>query len=178
MGLRNTTTQWGTLARGLHWGMAALFVLQWLAGEYDEVFGGRSFHVSLGIVLATVLIVRLGWRLANPVPQLPPGTPAFAALLGRLVHYAWYFLLIALPITGQVYVQAKNKLVSFFGLFDLPILIAKNPGLAEQAEEAHKTLATLALVLLAVHVAAALKHHFIDRDDVLRRMWRGTPSLD
>lgn len=177
MSMRNTSTEWGSLARGLHWGMAGLFVLQWLAGEFDEAFGGRGFHVSLGIVLALLLLVRLAWRLVNPLPRAVPGTSAMAALIGYLVHWAWYALLIALPITGAAYVQAKNKVVSFFGLFDLPIFIAKNRQLADLAEEAHKTLAVLALVLFAVHVAAALKHHFIDRDDVLRRMWRGAPTL-
>lgn len=173
MPVRNTSTAWGALSRGLHWWMAGLFVLQWLAGEYDDLFGGRSFHVSLGIVLATLLVLRLAWRLANPVPLPPPGTSPLTALVGRLVHYAWYGLLIALPVTGQLYVQAKHKVVSFFGLFDLPLLIAKNPQLAELAEEAHKTLAVLALVLLGLHVGAALKHHFIDHDGVLRRMWHG-----
>lgn len=174
--LRNTTHAWGSVSRGLHWGMAGLFVLQWLAGEFDDLFGGRSFHVSLGSVLAALLLLRLAWRLANPVPQAPLHTPPLAALSARLVHYAWYALLIALPITGQVYVQAKHKAVSFFGLFDFPFLIARNPQLAEMAEEAHKTLAVLAVVLLALHVAAALKHHLIDRDDVLRRMWRGVAA--
>jgi len=177
MGLRNTSTAWGSLARGLHWSMAALFVLQWLAGEFDEAFGGRGFHVSLGMVLAVLLLARLAWRLANPLPRPPPGTSAMAALAAYLMHWAWYAVLVALPVTGALYVQAKNKIVSFFGLFDLPILIAKNKPLAEIAEEAHKTLAVLALMLLAIHVAAALKHHFVDRDDVLRRMWRGTPPL-
>jgi len=177
MGLRNTSTAWGWPARGFHWVMAALFGLQWLAGEYDEAFGGRGFHVSLGIVLALLLVLRLAWRLTNPVPNPPPGTSALVALASQLTHWAWYALLIALPVTGQMYVQAKNKVVSFFGLFDLPLLMAKNPQLAELAEEAHKTLAVLFLVLLGLHVAAALKHHLIDRDDVLRRMWRGTPPL-
>lgn len=178
MGLRNSSTEWGSLARGFHWVMAALFVLQWLSGEYDDAFGGRGFHVSLGIVVVFILIARLAWRLMNPTPHLPPGTPALMHLASRLMNLAWYAILIALPVTGVVYLQAKNKTTSFFGLFDLPIFIAKNPQLAETMEEAHETLAVLALVLLAVHVAAALKHHYFDRNDVLSRMWRGTPPLN
>ena len=173
MSLRNSATAWGTGARSLHWLMAGLFCVEWMAGEFDDAFGGRGFHVSLGLLFLGLLVIRALWRLANPVPALPASSPAWERRAATWVHVGWYAVMAALPLTGLAYQQFKARTVSFFGWGELPQWLPTNNSLAEIAEELHEGLASFALILLALHVAAALKHHFISGDDVLTRMWRG-----
>jgi cytochrome b561 len=174
MGWRNATDGWGIGTRALHWLMALMLVLQWVGGQEDDWLGGVGLHVSFGLTLMVLAVLRLGVRLsAGPAPQLPPGTPAFAARLASTLHVAWYLWFIAMPLTGVIWRQARGKLVSWFGLFELPALVAEDKALAGLAHEAHEVLGWVAVGLLALHVAAALKHHFISRNNVLTGMTRG-----
>lgn len=171
MNTLTTAERWDPVHRMLHWGMAGLLVLQWIAGAFDDLFGGRGFHLSLGITLFALLLFRLAWRLSHAAPPQPAGTPPWAHAAAAAVHWGWYVLLIALPVTGLIMRQAKGKIVSWFGLVDLPSLFEVNKQLSKQMEEWHEGLAWIAVALLVVHAAAALKHHYLDRDAVLRRMW-------
>ncbi len=173
MTLGNTQQQWGVISRLQHWGMAGLLVLQWLAGEFDDVFGGSGFHVSLGIGLLLLLLVRLSWRLYAVVPDHPPAAPTWEKWVARATVWAWYTVLLALPMTGLAYRHARDRDTSFFGWFDFPRLVSPDREFAHLLEEIHEWLAWAAVVLLALHVAAALKHQLIDRDGLLRRMWSG-----
>lgn len=169
----NTANSWGRMARLLHWTLAALLILQWFAGEYDDAFGGRRFHVSLGLTLMVLVLLRLIWRATQPVPAAPSSSPGWERALARLTHYAWYVLLIALPLSGIIAVQGEGRTIVWFGLFDLPNVVPVDKGFAHDMEELHEALSTVFLVLLGVHVLAAIKHQFVDRDGLLRRMWRG-----
>ncbi|MBI4694947.1 MAG: cytochrome b [Gammaproteobacteria bacterium] len=173
MSVRNRIDTWGLGARLLHWSMAALFALQWVAGAWDDLFGGRKFHIGLGLLLAALTILRLVWRATNPTPALPESGPAWERLVAKLTYASWYLLMIVLPITGTTYVQLKGKVASFFGLWDVPTFLAADKPLAHTVGEVHETIAICFLVLLALHSAAAFKHHFIARDGILLRMLRG-----
>lgn len=170
MGLKNSSTEWGSLARFFHWAMALMFVVQYLAGEYDDAFGGSRFHVSFGLSLVGLILLRLIWRLANPVPTPIAGSKPWERTAARAVHYTWYMLMFALPLSGMVWRQASGKPLAFWGWFKLPVWIDKDKALAHNAHEVHEWLGTIALILLALHIAAALKHHYIDRDATLKRM--------
>ena len=173
MSFRNRIDSWGLGARTLHWTMAVLFVLQWLAGEFDDLFGGRGFHISLGLTLAALTMLRIVWRLANPTPALPASSPAWERLAAKCTYAAWYVLMIALPITGVACVQAKGKIASWFGIFAVPEFITADKAFAHTLEECHETLAIAMLAVFALHTAAALKHHYIAKDRILLRMLRG-----
>ncbi|MBK9656868.1 MAG: cytochrome b [Rhodanobacteraceae bacterium] len=161
---------YGAVARALHWLMAALMILQWFSGEESKAFGGMSFHFSLGLTLMLLVLIRLGWRVTHPVPALPSSAPAWERTVARLMHLSWYLLMLALPLSGILYRQFRGKTTSWFGLADLPAWLSPDKYWAHQSEDIHKILGTVFLVLLTLHVVAALKHHFIDRDGVLRGM--------
>ena len=161
---------YGAVARALHWLMAALMILQWFSGEESKTFGGMGFHFSLGLTLMLLVLIRLGWRVTHPVPALPASAPAWERTVARLMHLSWYLLMLALPLSGILYRQFRGKTTSWFGLADLPAWLSPDKYWAHQSEDIHKILGTVFLVLLTLHVVAALKHHFIDRDGVLRGM--------
>lgn len=169
----STTTQgYGRTARALHWLMAVLLVVQWFSGEYDDWLGVRT-HMSIGISLMALVLVRLAWRVTHPAPPAPASAPAYERVAARAMHAAWYVLMIALPLSGILWRQFRGKLTSWFGMIDMPQLLTVDAGWAHWMKEAHEVLGVVFLVLLGLHVLAALKHQFIDRDNVLRSMLSG-----
>lgn len=167
---------YGAVARALHWLIAALMILQWFSGEESKAFGGMGFHFSLGLTLMLLVLVRLGWRVTHPAPPLPQTSPAWERGIARIIHLSWYVLMLALPLSGILYRQFRGKITSWFGLADMPAWLTPDKYWAHQSEEIHKILGVVFLVLLTLHVVAALKHHFIDRDGVLRGMLLGSPG--
>lgn len=178
MTLRNTSSHWGLVARVLHWLFLFLIIGAWYAVETREEFAKGTperaewmrLHISLGITLFALVWVRLGWRLSGEIPagiQAPP----LQMMAARLVHFALYAIMIAMPVTGLLTVQLEDRVVSWFGLFEFPALVGPDQEVAELLEEAHTdVLWPLLLALVGVHAAAALWHHFRLKDDTLRRM--------
>lgn len=125
-------------------------------------------HKELGLLALMLVIVRLVWRLINITPSL--NIPQLERIAARAVHWAFYGFMFAMPITGWLVTSAAGLQPSFFGLFLFPNLIAPNQNLLPLLEEIHKWLGYGLIATIVLHVAAALKHHFIDKDDILRRM--------
>lgn len=172
---RNSSERYGAVAQFLHWGMFVLIALNFIGGEVmgelpkKTAIRGFAFdaHETLGLIVLFLLFLRISWKMANPAPVEPgPGWQRNAA---RIAHALLYVLLVAIPITGYVMVNAKGHHAAFFA-WDVPSLVAKDESLARAVEDVHEVLANALLVLVAVHVAAALWHHVIERDGVLRRM--------
>lgn len=188
MTIRNTTTGWGLASRLLHWSMAALILFMLLLGFYTAnlvtdvyvQFGWVQIHKSWGFVAFTLAVLRLGWRAVNPTPAPVPGMAPLAHLASQIAHRLLYLLMFAMPITGWLMASASPLQDSYgiknmvFGWFELPDPFV--PGSAELTQAfglAHLVCAIALVTILAVHAGAALKHHLIDRDTVLRRMIRG-----
>ena len=156
--------------------MAVLIVVQYQLGSIAEDLGPgieklilMSRHKSLGVTILLLAILRLGWRLANRVPP-PPARPAGLRYLAGTSHLLLYGLLIALPLTGWLASSAANASVSWWGLLTLPDLIHADEARFEALAEIHEGLSRALVVLVVVHSLAALLHHFVLKDDVLRRM--------
>jgi cytochrome b561 len=180
---------WGRGVRLLHWTMAALILFQLGLGLYVahglEDLGRRfeltQLHKSWGATIFALALARLAWRLAQPGRPPPPASmPRWQARAAAASHAALYALMLAAPISGWVYASASplQDLLGIenevFGVFALPDpWVPGDEALAAAARRAHGAAAWLLLALVAVHAAAALKHHFVDRDDVLTRMVRG-----
>jgi len=177
MHVRNTIVRWGAIAQGLHWLIVALLIAQvtlaLLAAEKPLGLTKLALlarHKSIGITILALVLLRLAWRAMNPVPLLPPTLKPYERTLARLTHAGLYAVLIAMPLTGWIMSSARSFAVSWFGLWQLPDLVRPDPSLFQRMVQAHLALAVLLGVLVALHVGAALKHHFVLKDDVLRRM--------
>jgi cytochrome b561 len=177
MSIRNTTRRWGAIAQLLHWLVVLLIIAQFtLALMADDLPAGMkklvllSRHKSIGITILALVFLRLGWRWANLTPTLPPTLKPYERLLARGTHLLLYVLLFAIPLTGWTMSSARGFPVSWFGFFQLPDLVPKNKALYEILVSTHETLAWTLVAVVALHIGAALKHHFMLKDDVLRRM--------
>ena len=189
MRLANSDRSWGWGARALHWTMAALIVFQLALGvrmtEFTQDLATRfeltQMHKSWGAVIFALALLRLGWRLANRAsPALPAGTPPWQARAAGASHVLLYLLMLALPLSGWVAAAAsptqdmlgiENMVFDWFALPDPWVPGEKT--VADVAATLHRLAALSLAVLLGVHAAAALRHHFVDRDDVLSRMTFG-----
>jgi cytochrome b561 len=133
-------------------------------------------HKSFGMTVLMLAILRLLWRLKNPPPALPAGMTPLEMRLARGTHIAFYVLLFAMPLTGWTMSSAKNYSVSWFGLFTWPNLIGKNESAFDFLRSTHDTLSYVLFAVAVLHILAALKHHFWNRDNVLVRMLPFTKS--
>jgi cytochrome b561 len=130
-----------------------------------------AYHKWIGITVLGIVIIRLLWRLRH---RPPPDEPmaAWQRVAAHLTHWLLYVLMIATPLVGWTYSSAAGFPVVYLKLWRLPDLVSKNEALAKQLVEVHAFLAWTLLWVVLLHVAAALKHHFIDRDATLKRMWK------
>jgi cytochrome b561 len=179
MAARNSPVRYGWVAQSLHWVVVALLVVQVTLGKVaDSLPVGlerlimMSRHKSFGITILGLAVIRLAWRWFDPPPPTPP-MPRWQEIAARLNHWCLYVLLFALPVTGWLMSSAANRPASWFGLAQLPDFVAPDEGLEETFETAHEFLVNVLFVLAGLHVAAALKHQFLDRDGLLLRMLPG-----
>jgi cytochrome b561 len=178
--MRNSSTQYGSLARFLHWAIAVLVLvtipIAWTmlrVGEgplQDRLF---DVHEWIGLTIFALAVVRLVWRLVEKPPPLPASVPPGRALLAHLNHWLLYLLLFLMPVTGYLSVVAGGYPLNFLGIVNVPRLVAKNEAFGKFTENAHLALQYAVYALVIIHVAAALHHHLVQRDGVLRRMWPG-----
>ncbi|QDG77880.1 cytochrome b [Labrenzia sp. PHM005] len=188
---RNTPTGYGRIAITFHWLMAMLILgmlgfglyLDRLPQSDPRLFGLYQLHKSFGFVVLALAALRLVWRLLNPSPKLPDGMPVWERLAAHLGHIGLYALIFAMPITGWLMVSASPWGIPTVIFNTLPVPHLPYPemlGTKEQAEGFFKALhaygAYLLIALILVHIAAALKHHFIARDDTLKRMVSTEPA--
>ena len=177
MAIRNTPRRWGSVTQTLHWLIVALIVVQVTLGliavqlpHGEKQLATFAYHKSVGITVLVLAIVRLAWRWLNPTPELPTTLKPYERVLARFTHASLYVLLFALPLSGWTMSSARGFPVSWFGLFQLPNLVPKSKPLYASLVDTHATLACALGVVVALHIAGALKHHFVLRDDVLLRM--------
>jgi cytochrome b561 len=170
-------TRYSAVAQTFHWVIAGLIVTQFsLAWMADDLPLGMhklallARHKSFGMTVLMLAVLRLSWRLFNRPPQLPAGMSPIERFLARATHVLFYVLLFAMPLTGWLMSSAKNYSVSWFGWFTWPNLIGKSDQAFELLKSTHEILSWLLLTIAILHILAALKHHFWNKDDVLKRM--------
>lgn len=172
---------YNSVARALHWAVAALILLNLPLGPLgdfiEDAVGASPFplHKSIGLTVLVLSLIRLGWRIANPPPPLPATTEARERRLAAMVHGTLYALMILVPLTGYAMSSAGKYPLSWFGLFAVPKLpVERDSAPAELAHEGHEVLGIMLGVLAIGHILAALRHGFILRDGVYRRMAGGS----
>jgi cytochrome b561 len=176
-------TRYSAVAQTFHWIIAALIVVQFTLGWTAQFLpiGARKLarldlHKSFGMTILTLAVLRLLWRLFNRPPELPPGMTKFERQAARANHALIYVLLFVMPLTGWMMSSAKNYSVSWFHQFTWPNLVGPNEQVFNLLKSTHDTLSWLLFGVALLHILAALKHHFWDKDEVLRRMLPFTKS--
>jgi cytochrome b561 len=174
---QGSSGRYTAVAQALHWIIAALIITQFvLASRAEDLPNGMhklallARHKSFGMTVLMLAILRLLWRLWNRPPELPAGMAPWERMIARATHIAFYVLLFVMPLTGWMMSSAKNYAVSWFGLFTWPNLIGKNEAAFDALLATHGILGKLLFAIAVLHVLAALKHHFWNKDDVLSRM--------
>jgi cytochrome b561 len=167
-------------ARVLHWTVAALVLLMIPLGiVIANEWGGPAqqflynLHKSIGATLLPLVVIRLLYRLTHPAPPLPSGIPAIQQFAAHATHWALYVLILLQPIVGYIMTSAYPAPVPFFGLFNLPSIWPENRALSEQLSVVHLYIGIAIALVAAVHIGAALFHHFVRKDRVLMRMISG-----
>ncbi len=172
--------RYSRLSISLHWLMLLLIAAAYATMELRGLFPRGSdlreamklWHFMLGLSVLFLVIVRIAARFLEPAPPIVPAPAAWQAWSAKLVHLALYALMIGLPIAGWIILSAEGRPVPFFGL-ELPALVGKNHGVAESFEEIHETIGKIGYFLIGAHALAALFHHYVVRDNTLRRMLPG-----
>ena len=132
-----------------------------------------AWHKWAGVSLFVLMWARLAWRIGHPPPALPRAMPALLRRTAGAAHGLLYVLLLAIPVSGWLMSSAKGVPTVWFGVLPLPDLVARDAALGERLQAIHQTLNFTLLGLIVAHAAAALKHHYVNRDDVLTRMLPG-----
>lgn len=168
--------RYSTVSLVLHWLIAALILGQILLVNAADAEGPNRglwmmLHKSGGMSILVLTLIRIGWRIANPALAMPAGMAGWEKILARTTHVLFYVVLLALPLTGWLAGSAMGRAFQWYGLFDFPLLpVGGGRDTAGALMAVHRALPKLLYVLLGLHVLGALKHQFVNRDNVLHRM--------
>jgi cytochrome b561 len=179
MQIKNSSERYGIIAQLLHWSIVVLIVMQFVLASQAEAAEEAhhslqqanilTTHRSVGMAIFMLAVLRLLWRFTNTAPSAL-ATKAWQNRLASIMHWALYALILITPLFGWLMSSAKNDAVSWFGLFTFPNMVSPDESLVEQFKEVHEIFAFMIFNLAVLHLLAALKHHFYDKDNVLRRM--------
>jgi cytochrome b561 len=171
--------QYGTTAKVLHWTIVALLVVQYMIGWlmpdlHRNMKPGAPmiFHISIGITILVLILLRFVWRLTHPVAP-ESSLPPWQRLSSEAVHWALYVLVLATTFSGWLFASYRGWGVSFFYLFPMPMLASDNAAAGKAIDGLHQAAGWTLLALIGLHVAAALAHLFIYRDRIMQRMLPG-----
>ena len=180
MSTANKANRYSSASIAMHWLMLLLIVAVYACIELREFYPKgsdprnalKSWHFTLGLTVFALVWLRLVLRLLRPVPPIEPAPAIWQQRLAGLLHLALYALMICMPVLGWLVLSGEAKPVPFWGL-DLPALMGKNKDLAETLEDIHAVFGEVGYYLIGLHAAAALVHHYLLKDNTLRRMLPG-----
>ena len=177
MQLTNTENRYGLVSIVFHWTMAFIVILMLCLGLYMtnlpvslqklKLYG---WHKEWGLIILMLISMRFLWRLFSIIPSLSE-LPWWERKAAKVVHWAFYIVLFAMPVTGWLMSSFASLPVSFFGLFVMPDIVSPSEEKRMLFAEIHEWLTYILIAMIVLHVAAALKHYVIDKDDILQRMF-------
>ena len=174
---KNTKQTYAPLTRWIHWLMAVLILGLLVAGyvmtgvmeDGDSKWFVYGIHKSIGLIILATIWIRLWWRIQNDEPDLPQDLPRLLQLAGRINVRILLALIVIMPVSGFFMSYLGDHPTSFFGLFTIPGYGSKHP-LAGLMKDTHETAGLALAILVGMHILAALYHHFIRKDTVLKKM--------
>lgn len=163
------------VARALHWAMALLIILALVLGiGHDALpkdWAVIPIHKSIGLTVLALTLVRIVWRLAHPAPRLTMPMPRWESGVAHATHALFYIFMIVLPLSGWIMTSAGTRPLNWFFLFDVPKLpVTKGDMIVDLAGEGHEVMGFIWAALILLHIGAALRHHVLLKDNVMRRM--------
>lgn len=172
-------TKYSKTAIALHWIIAILVVTNVALASMSEDLQRAAKaaymapHKAIGVTILLLSLFRLFWRLSHKPPPMPDAVTGWQATLGKTVHALFYFLIIAVPLTGWLMVAARPGAppLDFFGLFSIDLPVGDSKALSDFGHEGHEILTKPLVILIFLHVIGALKHQFADRVPFIQRMW-------
>lgn len=185
--MRTDSTTYNGVAITLHWLIAGLVIFMFFFGLYAASVGEAlraghgsldyvrwlfNWHKTLGLLVLLLAVLRLVWRLIHKAPPLPADVGKAEAVLTKLMHVAFYVLIIGIPLIGWVMISSVESTSYFFNniAFPIPEIWGNSRDVHDAMEPLHEYAAWAIMILMLLHAGAALKHHFINRDDLLARM--------
>ena len=173
----SNSASYTSTAKTLHWLMSLIIFGLLLLGFYmsdlplsPEKLQFYSWHKWAGVTIFLLAIIRLGWRITHKPPKMPAEMPLLQRRAAHLFHVALYVLMFMIPLSGWLMSSAKGYQTVWFGVLPIPDLLPKDKVVGDVLQELHEILNTVLIGILAIHILAALKHHFFDKDDVLKQM--------
>lgn len=173
-------SRYSSLSIALHWLMLLLIASVYACMELREFYprgsdfreGLKTWHFMLGLTVFLLVLVRIFARVRGGTPPTSPAPPKWQNILAKVTHFGLYALMIGMPIGGWLILSASGKPIPYFGL-ELPAIVGPNKAFAEQIKEIHETFGTVGYYLIGLHALAALFHHYVVKDNTLRRMMPG-----
>ena len=170
-----THTRYSAVARWLHWTMALLIIANLIGGLFHDQLGAATImplHKATGILILVLAVIRILWRMVMPAPHLPAGMQMWERATASFIQSLMYALMVLIPLSGWIMSSASPNIISFYGLFEVPKFhVVRGTPMANISHEAHGLMAYALLLLAALHIAAAIRHHFVLKDGLLQRMW-------
>ena len=176
----NGVIKYSSLSKLFHWIIAFVVIMMLIVGflldDIPDQFKGTAYmlHKSTGITLLFLMFIRFIWIHYTGKPALPSSMKPWEKFLSRIVQYGFYLLLLIMPLSGWIMSVAADRIPTYFGLFKAPLpWINSNKSLSEFMADSHEIIAWIIIAFMTLHILGALKHHFIDKDNILRRMLPG-----
>ena len=170
-------THYTSTAKTLHWLVSLMIFCMLLLGFYmsdlplsPDKLKFYSWHKWAGVTVFLLVIARLGWRITHTPPAMPAQMSQLQQVAATIFHFALYALMFLIPLSGWLMSSAKGFQTVWFGVLPIPDLLPKDKVVGDALKEIHQALNLLLIGILIIHVLAALKHHFIDKDNVLKQM--------
>jgi cytochrome b561 len=181
MGLKNSAEKFGSLTKLLHWSIFFLFILQYFLVYRREYFPKNSpeklqyilLHESIGVCVLVLALFMITWRHVGTRPLMPANMPSFHVKSAKFIHFLLYLTMLIQPLTGFAMSEFAGYEVGVFGMFNLPMILPKNEQLGHLFHEIHEWSSYAIIGLVSAHILAALYHHFVMKDNVLKRMLPG-----
>ncbi len=177
MHARNSSEGYGAVAMILHWAVVVLVMCAWLTGQFGDALprgpqreAGEFIHILLGLSILALAAARLVWRVTDPPPSEETALGRWSEWAARATHYILYALLVAAPVVGIAVQFARGHALPVFGLFEIASPWAADRNFARDLKELHEALANALVILVGLHAAAALVHHYVLHDRTLVRM--------
>lgn len=177
----NRVSEYSSISKWLHWiiGLTVIFMLSvsFFLDDLPKPFKGTAFmlHKSVGITILFLMILRIIWIHVSGRPDLPSSVKPWEQIASRFIQYSFYLLLIIMPLSGWILSVAAERIPVYFGFYKMPLpWISPDKSLAEFMAESHEIIAWILILFITLHVLGALKHHFIDKDKVLKQMLPGS----